>query len=100
VLLLDEPAAGLTEEEAEDLVRLVRTLAEESLAVVLVEHNMRALLNAADRVTVLASGRQIITDAPEVVRRDPAVIASYLGTSGKVFDEAPVTAHAGPKGER
>jgi len=81
VLLLDEPAAGLTVEEAEDLVTLIRDLAAESLSVILVEHNMRALLDAADRVTVLASGRQLITGTPDEVRQDPAVIASYLGTT-------------------
>ena len=81
VLLLDEPAAGLSAREAEELVELVRALARETLGVVLVEHNMRALMNVADRVTVLASGRQLLTGLPDDVRRDPAVIASYLGTS-------------------
>ena len=81
VLLLDEPAAGLSVLEAEELVELVRALAREALGVVLVEHNMRALMNVADRVTVLASGRQLLTALPDEVRRDPTVISSYLGTS-------------------
>ncbi|MDA8311276.1 MAG: branched-chain amino acid ABC transporter ATP-binding protein/permease [Actinomycetota bacterium] len=81
VLLLDEPAAGLSAAEAEELVELVRALAREALGVILVEHNMRALMNVADRVTVLASGRQLLTALPDEVRQDPVVIASYLGTS-------------------
>jgi len=81
VLLLDEPAAGLSALEAEELVELVRALAREALGVILVEHNMRALMNVADRVTVLASGRQLLTALPDEVRQDPVVIASYLGTS-------------------
>lgn len=81
VLLLDEPAAGLNAREAEELVELVRALAMEALGVIVVEHNMRALMNAADRVTVLASGRQLLTALPDEVVQDPVVIASYLGTS-------------------
>ena len=81
VLLLDEPAAGLSATEAEELVGLVRGLAREALGVILVEHNMRALMNVADRVTVLASGRQLLTGLPDEVRQDASVIASYLGTS-------------------
>ena len=81
VLLLDEPAAGLSAAEAEELVDLVRALAMEALGVILVEHNMRALMNVADRVTVLASGRQLLTAIPDEVRQDPVVIASYLGSS-------------------
>ncbi len=81
VLLLDEPAAGLSASEAQELVELVRALASESLGIVMVEHNMRALMNVADRVTVLDSGRQLLTALPEEVRKDPVVIASYLGTS-------------------
>ena len=81
VLLLDEPAAGLSAPEAQELVELVRALASESLGIVMVEHNMRALMNVADRVTVLDSGRQLLTALPDEVRKDPVVIASYLGTS-------------------
>jgi len=81
VLLLDEPAAGLSASEAQELVELVRALASESLGIVMVEHNMRALMNVADRVTVLDSGRQLLTALPDEVRKDPVVIASYLGTS-------------------
>ena len=81
VLLLDEPAAGLSASEAQELVELVRALAGESLGIVIVEHNMRALMNVADRVTVLDSGRQLLTALPDEVRKDPVVIASYLGTS-------------------
>jgi len=83
VLALDEPAAGLSGEEAEELVSLIKELASSSLAVLLVEHNMRALMVAADRVTVLDSGRQIASGLPEEVRTNPDVVAAYLGVSGR-----------------
>jgi branched-chain amino acid transport system ATP-binding protein len=82
VLLLDEPAAGLSGEEADELVSLVKELASGSLGILLVEHNMRALMGAADRVMVMDSGRQLITGTPEEVRSDPEVIEAYLGKSG------------------
>ena len=99
VLLLDEPAAGLSASEAQELVELVRALASESLGIVMVEHNMRALMDVADRVTVLDSGRQLLTALPDEVRKDETVIASYLGTSHLDLSRASVRgAGARPEG--
>jgi branched-chain amino acid transport system permease protein len=79
VLLLDEPAAGLTHAEAEELAAEIRRIADAGKAVVLVEHNMRFALGLCDRVAVLASGELIAEGTPEEIVKDQRVIAAYLG---------------------
>ncbi|MBM3678224.1 MAG: ABC transporter ATP-binding protein [Actinobacteria bacterium] len=80
VLLLDEPAAGLSGTETQELVTVVRRLAHEwGLAVLVIEHDMSFVMNVCDRITVLDFGRQIATGTPAEIRRNPAVIAAYLG---------------------
>ncbi|MBJ3778204.1 ABC transporter ATP-binding protein [Acuticoccus mangrovi] len=79
VLLLDEPAAGCNATETEALSALIRRLAGEGLAIVLVEHDMAMVMSLSDRVVVLDQGRVIADGAPEAVRADPAVRAAYLG---------------------
>lgn len=80
LLLLDEPAAGLTAEEVEDLVALLRRLAgEERLTILLIEHNMAMVAAVADRVTVLDYGSVLVEGPPDAVLSDPRVIAAYLG---------------------
>ncbi len=79
-LLLDEPAAGLNEEESEDLAGTIRALRQDSgVGVLLVEHDMQVVMGVSDRIHVLDSGRTISEGAPERVREDPNVIAAYLG---------------------
>ncbi len=79
-LLLDEPAAGLNEQEGEELVATIRTLAaDHGCGVLLVEHDMRVITGACDRVQVLDSGRPIAEGDPDAVRSDPAVLAAYFG---------------------
>ena len=79
-MLLDEPAAGLTEAEQADLARRLRAAADTGIAVLIVEHNMPFLLPLADRILCLDEGRTIAEGTPDSIRRDPAVIAAYLGT--------------------
>jgi branched-chain amino acid transport system permease protein len=79
LLLLDEPMAGLSGGERRDLARLLRRLRAGGMAIVLVEHDVEAVLALADRVAVLDDGRLIALGDPAAVRHDPAVVAAYLG---------------------
>ncbi|MFC4503471.1 MULTISPECIES: ABC transporter permease subunit [Streptomyces] len=80
VLLLDEPAAGLSDDETRELAALVRRLAEDwGMGVLLVEHDVDMVMSVCDEVVVLDFGRRICAGTPQEVRRDPAVRAAYLG---------------------
>lgn len=84
MLLLDEPVAGMNESESRLLGEQIRACRERfDLTILLVEHDMELVLNLSDHITVLQSGRVIADDAPEVVQRDPAVIAAYLGSDAE-----------------
>ena len=78
-LILDEPAAGLTGDERAALAALLRRLAAEGLAVLVVDHGMDFLMPLADRIVCLDAGRVLAAGTPEEVRRNPAVVAAYLG---------------------
>ena len=80
VLLLDEPAAGLGDVETGELAHLVRRLADDwGMGVLLVEHDMNFVMSVCDHIVVLDFGMQISEGTPDEVRRDPLVIAAYLG---------------------
>ena len=80
VLLLDEPAAGLSSAESVELALVVRRLAEEwGMAILVVEHDMNFVMGVCDQILVLDFGRLIASGTPQQVRSDPAVIAAYLG---------------------
>jgi sulfate-transporting ATPase len=80
ILLLDEPAAGLSGTEVSELMGVIRGLAERwGMGILLVEHDMTFVMAVCDRITVLDFGRQIATGTPEEIRTDPTVIAAYLG---------------------
>lgn len=80
MLLLDEPVAGLTSDEKDELVqRLIELRSSLGLTILLVEHDLRVVASLAERIIVLEYGRKIADGSSESVRNDPAVIAAYLG---------------------
>ncbi|OLT18651.1 hypothetical protein BJF78_00635 [Pseudonocardia sp. CNS-139] len=92
VLLLDEPGAGLDDNESAELGRLVRRLADTwGMAILLIEHDVRTLMDTCDRITVIDFGRPISEGTPDDVAADPAVVAAYLGEppAGTAPREAP-----------
>lgn len=93
-LLLDEPAAGLSEEELHLLHEEILKLVKLNIGVLLVEHNFRFVSDLAERVTVLNFGRKIASGTPELIERDPSFQEAYLGSF------APQRAAAGATGQR
>ena len=82
VLLLDEPAAGLTFEESKHLAQRLRSLAQRwSVTVLLVEHDMEVVFSIADKITVLQLGAVLAEGLPDEIRRDRSVVEAYLGSA-------------------
>jgi branched-chain amino acid transport system ATP-binding protein len=88
VLLLDEPAAGQDTDETERFSEVLRDLANDGLAILLVEHDMELVMNVCHKVVVLDYGRVICTGAPAEVRADSNVQAAYLGTVPEAVADA------------
>ncbi len=95
VLLLDEPAAGLTDVESAELAHLVKRLAAEwGMAILLVEHDVNFVMSVCDEIVVLDFGTKISEGTPDVVRADPIVIAAYLGEDEPRGESAATTSSA------
>jgi len=86
VLLLDEPTAGVAQKEAEAFGPLIKRVQSDlDATVVLIEHDLPLVMSVSDRVYCLGAGKVIAEGTPDVVRSDPAVIASYLGTDDRAI---------------
>ncbi|MER5183386.1 ABC transporter ATP-binding protein [Streptomyces sp. NPDC002896] len=81
LLLLDEPAAGQDGEETDRFATLLRSLADDGMAVVLVEHDMGLVMGVSDEVYVLDLGKVIAVGPPDVIRNNETVLAAYLGAT-------------------
>jgi branched-chain amino acid transport system ATP-binding protein len=90
LLLLDEPAAGMNQSETEDLIRLIRQVqADFALTILLIEHQMRVVVNLCQRLSVLDFGETIASGSPQEIQRHPAVLEAYLGKDDGLGQEAP-----------
>jgi branched-chain amino acid transport system ATP-binding protein len=80
LLLLDEPTAGMGDQETFNITRLIRQLhRDQKLTIVLIEHDMRVVFHLADRIMVLAEGRMLAEGTPQEIAANESVQAAYLG---------------------
>ncbi len=88
LLLLDEPAAGMNLEETEDMARFITDIRRElKIGIILVDHDMRLVMDVADRVLAIDFGKPIATGTPTEIQQNPDVIRAYLGQEHAVADE-------------
>ncbi len=81
LLLLDEPAAGMNPQETQQLIELIHAIREQGITILLIEHDMKMVMQISDWVTVIAQGEKISAGEPEAVQNDERVIKAYLGES-------------------
>ena len=79
ILLLDEPLAGVNPKLAEDILSIIKTLSDNGITIIMVEHNIEAVMKISERIVVLAEGSLIADGSPSEIRSDKNVIEAYLG---------------------
>mgnify|MGYP004729385913 FL=1 len=93
ILLLDEPAAGMNPSETAELMGFIRTLRDDGITVVVIEHDMKFMMNLCDRIVVINYGKKLAEGTPAEVTRNEQVIEAYLGT-GLTIDSKRAGGHA------
>lgn len=91
LLLLDEPVTGMNAEEIANMTRSINRIRSKGFSIIVVEHNMRAVMSLSDKIVVLNYGRKIAEGLPEEIRKNPVVVEAYLGTSRAQGDKRHVT---------
>lgn len=79
LLILDEPAAGLSPNEAQIMTELIRAIHREGTTILLIEHNMSVVMSVSDLIVVLRQGKKLAEGVPEAIRKHPEVVEAYLG---------------------
>lgn len=82
LLLLDEPAAGMNENETMELLKIIKELTNQGYTILLIEHDMKFVMNICERIYVLDHGKQIAHGTPKEIKANPVVIEAYLGKEG------------------